>query len=166
VLLDAAPAMLDRARGTLGDPNTTYRVADLREPLAAWNCDAVISALAIHHLHDPEKRDLFARIRDTLRPGGVFVNTEQIAAPNNTLQDRYRQWHRDTGLELGASTVEWAAAEQRMTLDRCSTVAAPLAWLSDAGFAKPTASSNPIASPCSTPAVPPDPTGAEHRLHG
>lgn len=134
VLLDGAPAMLDRARHTLGDTNTTYRVADLREPLPAGRFDAVISALAIHHLQDPDKRDLFARVHDTLQPGGVFVNAEQIAAPNEKLQDYYRQWHREASLELGASTAEWAAAEQRMTLDRCSTLTAQLAWLSDAGF--------------------------------
>jgi cyclopropane fatty-acyl-phospholipid synthase-like methyltransferase len=40
--------------------------------------DAIVSALAIHHLEDAEKRSLFARIHERLRPGGVFVNAEQV----------------------------------------------------------------------------------------
>jgi tRNA (cmo5U34)-methyltransferase len=134
VLLDGAPAMLDRARATLGETNTTYHVADLRDPLPTGPFDAVISALAIHHLHDPDKRTLFARVHDALAPGGVFVNAEQIAAPSDTLERHYRHWHEQSSLALGASAAEWAAAEQRMTLDHCATLDAQLTWLSDTGF--------------------------------
>jgi tRNA (cmo5U34)-methyltransferase len=133
VLLDGAPAMLEQARGLLG-AGATFYLADLRDPLPGEDFDAVISALAIHHLEDPDKRALFARIHDALRPGGVFVNAEQVAAPSDRLDLRYRQWHEQSSLALGASPAEWAAAERRMTLDRCSTVEAQLAWLQNAGL--------------------------------
>jgi tRNA (cmo5U34)-methyltransferase len=41
----------------------------------------VVSALAIHHLDDDAKQDLNARVREVLRPGGVFVNAEQVRGP-------------------------------------------------------------------------------------
>lgn len=40
---------------------------------------AVWSALAIHHLTAPEKQALFAEILRMLRPGGVFMNADQLA---------------------------------------------------------------------------------------
>jgi tRNA (cmo5U34)-methyltransferase len=133
VLLDGAPAMLQQAQETLRD-KATFCIADLRDPLPAGDFDAVISALAIHHLHDPAKRDLFARIHDSLEPGGVFINAEQIAAPSEAVDRYYREWHQKASLELGATTEEWATAEQRMTLDHCSTVEQQLTWLSETGF--------------------------------
>jgi tRNA (cmo5U34)-methyltransferase len=37
------------------------------------NFDLVVSALAVHHLDDAAKADLFARAAARLRPGGRFV---------------------------------------------------------------------------------------------
>jgi tRNA (cmo5U34)-methyltransferase len=133
VLLDGAPAMLDRAAATLGARATTV-VADLRDPLPDGGFCAVVSALAIHHLDDAAKRDLFARAHDALEPGGVFVNAEQVLGPTPALDARCLEWHRRESAALGATDEEWAAALQRMAHDRCSTVEDQLTWLRDAGF--------------------------------
>ena len=62
VLVDGAPAMLDRARERLrGHPRAAYVVADLRDALPPGPFDAVVSALAIHHLPDEDKRALLGR---------------------------------------------------------------------------------------------------------
>jgi len=135
VLLDAAPAMLDEARATLGD-RVAYHVGDLADPLPAGPWDAVVSALAAHHLDDPGKRDLFARAHDALAPGGVFVNAEQVAGPTARLDAAYRAWHRERALALGATEQDWREAEERMAYDRCASVEAQLGWLRDAGFAE------------------------------
>lgn len=135
VLVDAAEAMLDQARDSLSAP-ATFHLADLRDPLPAGEFDAVVSALAIHHLEDADKRDLFARVHGALVPGGVFVNAEQVAAPSAALEAGYRAWHRDASRALGTSAEEWAAAEQRMSFDRLATSGDQLAWLAQAGFAQ------------------------------
>lgn len=119
--------MLEHARASIAD-RAIFHVADLRDPLPGGNFDAVISALAIHHLEDHEKRDLFARTHAALNPGGAFINAEQIAAPDEALE---RNWHEQASLKLGASTKEWSAAEQRMRLDRCATAQHQLTWLSE-----------------------------------
>ena len=133
VLLDAAPAMLDEALAALGD-RATYHVGDLADPLPAGPWDAVVSALAVHHLDDPGKRALFGRVHDALAPGGVFVNAEQVAGPTARLDAAYRVWHRERALALGASAQDWREAEERMAFDRCASVEAQLRWLRDAGF--------------------------------
>ena len=43
--------------------------------------DAIVSALAIHHVGHPAKRELFVRMHELLRPGGAFVNAEHVAGP-------------------------------------------------------------------------------------
>ena len=77
-LLDGAPAMLDQARAALGDRHD-YVVGDLNDPLPGDGYNAVVSALAIHHVDDAAKRALFARVHEALVPGGVFVNAEHVA---------------------------------------------------------------------------------------
>ena len=114
-LLDGAAAMLEQARARIGD-RARYVVADLADPLPAGPWDAIVSALAIHHLDDPAKRDLVARARGALAPRGVVVNAEPVAGA------------------LGAGDAEWAAAVARMSHDRCATVSEQLVWLRDAGF--------------------------------
>lgn len=135
VLLDGAAAMLEQARASVAPP-AKFELADLREELPGGDFDAVVSALAIHHLEDAEKRDLFARVHRVLAPGGVFVNAEQVAAPSAALEARYCAWHREASIALGTSEAEWEAAEQRMSFDRLASSDDQLAWLEQAGFAE------------------------------
>ena len=79
-----------------------------RRAAAGRPWDAIVSALAIHHLEDDAKRELFARIHAALAPGGVFVNAEQVSAPTPFFDAAYRAWHERRALELGASPAEWA----------------------------------------------------------
>jgi tRNA (cmo5U34)-methyltransferase len=134
-LLDGAGAMLDGARARFGD-GAKYVLADLTEPLPdqpPW--DAIISALAIHHLADEDKRDLFARVHVALAPGGVFVNAEQVAGPTAFFDDAYERWHERRAKEFGTTDAEWRAALESMRHDRATTVERQLVWLREAGFA-------------------------------
>jgi tRNA (cmo5U34)-methyltransferase len=133
VLVDGAPAMLDQARERLGD-RATFHVADLRDPLPEGDYCAVVSALAIHHLDDAAKRDLFARVHDALRPGGLFVNAEQILGPGPFFDAAFRAWHEEAARALGATDAEWAASLERMDADRCATTEDQLAWMREAGL--------------------------------
>jgi tRNA (cmo5U34)-methyltransferase len=135
VLLDGAPAMLELAKSAISEP-ATFFVADLNDLLPDGKFDAVISALAIHHLEDVDKRALFARVHDALEHGGLFINAEQVSGPSEALDAHYGKWHRASSMKLGASADEWAAAEARMAFDHCSTVGEQLTWLKEAGFSE------------------------------
>lgn len=80
VLVDVAEKMLDVARERFRDHpgQFGYRVEDYRDLREEGRYDLVISALSIHHLADPEKRTLFARVHAALRDGGIFLNIDQI----------------------------------------------------------------------------------------
>lgn len=133
-LLDGAPAMLDEARAVLGD-RAHYVVADLADPLPEGPWDAVVSALAIHHLDDTGKSVLFGRLHAAIAPGGVFVNAEQVAAPTALFEDLYAAWHKRRATAAGSSHDEWAGAQDRMRFDRWASVEHQLEWLREAGFA-------------------------------
>jgi tRNA (cmo5U34)-methyltransferase len=133
VLFDGSAAMLDQARESLGG-RASYIVGDLHQapPPGPW--DAVVSALAIHHLEHPAKRALFARVHDALSPGGVFVNAEQVRGPTDFLDGVYLRWQERRARELGASRSEWDGALERMRVDRNASVERQLEWLLAAGY--------------------------------
>ncbi len=135
-LLDGSAAMLDQARARFGDTLRAVHHADLvADPLPAGPYDAVVSALAIHHLSDPDKRALFARVHAVLRPGGVFVNAEQVSGPRPWLTAIYEAAWADACRAGGASESEIDLARERMRHDRCADVESQLRWIRAAGFA-------------------------------
>jgi tRNA (cmo5U34)-methyltransferase len=135
-LLDAAPAMLDLAAVRLSAAGVAFEVHhnDLADPLPPGPFDAAVSALAIHHLDDPGKRDLYARVRAVLRPGGVFVNAEQVAGPTPAMDRRYHDVWLAEIRERGATDEEVEGARQRMAHDRPAPVDPQCAWLRELGF--------------------------------
>ncbi len=134
VLLDATEEMLEQAVERLGTDRFTYLVGRLEDELPEGPFDAVVSALAIHHLTDGAKRDLYQRIVEILVPGGVFVNADQVRAPTPRLEHRQvTRWRRRV-VAAGATPDDLAAADRRMAADRCTPVEPQLEWLRDAGF--------------------------------
>jgi tRNA (cmo5U34)-methyltransferase len=134
VLLDGAAEMLEQARNAFTGSEITTVVADLRERLPEGPFDAVVSALAIHHLEDEDKRVLFGRIAEVLRPGGAFVNAEHVAGPTPWLERNYRLLWREGCEAAGASEQELEAAEGRMATDRCRDIQTQLGWMAEAGL--------------------------------
>jgi tRNA (cmo5U34)-methyltransferase len=134
-LLDGSPEMLAEAEARLGSVIDEVWVQDMAAPLPAGPYDAVVSALAIHHLADEDKQQLFGRVHEVLAPGGVFVNAEQVLGPTSALAQVYRErWAADARAQ-GASAAEIAEARTRRGHDRCADVESQLRWLREAGFA-------------------------------
>jgi tRNA (cmo5U34)-methyltransferase len=131
-LLDGAPAMIRKAEAHLGSSVAAALVQDFADPLPAGPFDAIVSSLAIHHLDDPGKASLYARARDALRPGGVFVNAEQALGATPALDALLWRWHEREARARGATDEQWAAAVERMTHDRCATVETNLELLRSA----------------------------------
>jgi tRNA (cmo5U34)-methyltransferase len=134
-LHDGAAGMLEQARGTFGE-RVSYVQSDFTDPLPGeepW--DAIVSALAIHHLDDAQKLGLFGRLHEGLWPGGVFVNAEQVSGPTAFFDDAYDRWHEREAKANGTSDEEWVGAVERMRHDRTASVEHQLGWLREAGFA-------------------------------
>lgn len=137
LLVDVAERMLDVARERFaGEPDGRFRYAtgDLVSFALPPRQDVVLSALAIHHLDDAGKRDLFARVHAALVPGGVFVNAEQVLGESDEIERAQQESWRARVRANGVPEADLAAALERMTADRMATLGDQLRWLEDAGF--------------------------------
>ncbi len=110
--IDGSEAMLASARSTLPAERVELRLGRLQDPLPSGPFDLVASALAIHHLDEREKQELFERIARVLAPGGSFVLAD-VVVPEDP-----------------------AAAVIPLTpgFDRPSSLGDQLKWLKDAGL--------------------------------
>lgn len=128
IATDVSQPMLARARDRFQADNSIALIEhDMAAPLSAIDgldghasLDAVVSALAVHHLEDDRKRSLFSEIHALLRPGGVFANLDLTTSPTTAVHARFRE---------AIGRVEDDPA------DRLADSCEQLAWLREAGFA-------------------------------
>jgi tRNA threonylcarbamoyl adenosine modification protein (Sua5/YciO/YrdC/YwlC family) len=71
--VDESASMLAAAAEALPPERVSLRVGVIEDALPDGPFDLVASALCVHHLRGSRKRDLFARVRAVLAPGGRFV---------------------------------------------------------------------------------------------
>jgi tRNA (cmo5U34)-methyltransferase len=134
-LMDVSAPMLERARQRLADDtNVNFEHADYTTAELGGPYDSIVSALAIHHLEDPAKKSLFAKIFAALRPGGSFVNAEQVAGPTPEIDRRYKELWLEQVREAGATPDQIADSLYRQQDDRCASVEDQLDWMREAGF--------------------------------
>lgn len=121
--LDSSAPMLDRAKERFeGDPKVELRDHDLRLSLPETGvAEVIVSGLAIHHLEDQRKRELFAELYGRLAPGGVFTNLDLVRSASVPLHERFRR-------EIGR-------VEDDPT-DRLAGLGEQMDWLREAGFAE------------------------------
>jgi tRNA (cmo5U34)-methyltransferase len=138
-LIDVSDAMLAEARrrfAGVAPSNVSFEVRDYSESSLGGPWDLVISALSIHHLEDGAKRSLFKRVFEALRPGGLFVNAEQVLGPTPAAEARYRRLWDEQALSSGVDRHEYERAVERMVHDRCAPLDDQLEWMRAAGFAE------------------------------
>ncbi|HVM70829.1 MAG TPA: methyltransferase domain-containing protein [Anaerolineales bacterium] len=137
VLVDLADKMLEVARQRFGDRSEQfqYEVSDYRQLEGQAEYDLVISSLSIHHLEDAEKRDLFRRIYSILRPGGRFINIDQILGETQSVRDLYwNSWLEQVRSSGFPQERIQESIDRRTAYDREATLADQLQWLKEAGF--------------------------------
>jgi len=134
-LLDGSEAMLAQARGRFhGHTRISFQHGEFNETDLAGPWDVIVSAAAIHHLYDDEKKALYKRVFDALASGGLFINAEQVQGPTDKTHALYEKIWADQARALGATSADLDAAAIRMATDRCAPVEDQLVWLRAAGF--------------------------------
>jgi tRNA (cmo5U34)-methyltransferase len=135
-LLDLAPEMLEKAKFRFSKMGKSPKIliGDYIETDLGDSYDLIISALSIHHLSDFDKELLYQRIYNVLKPGGIFVNADQILGKTADLEELYRQHWLDSIRANGISEEDLKAAQKRMEYDRMATLDIQLRWLEAAGF--------------------------------
>jgi tRNA (cmo5U34)-methyltransferase len=99
--------------------------------------DAVVTSLAVHHLNDARKRELFREILDHLVPGGWFLNYDPVTTTDPVVQ---AAWHRveDRRDESAAEKRSHRSPEEQLRWENHTRYLIPLdqqvAYLREAGF--------------------------------
>ena len=136
-LVDIAEDMMDIAKERFKEnKNLNFYLENIVEfkPKKNKQYDAVISSLAIHHLTDTEKEQLYKNIGEWIVPNGIFVNAEMIAGETEYLNKMYEDWQVQVAIDSGLEKSEIEKALERMNLDIKAPVSKQLKWLENAGF--------------------------------
>lgn len=135
-LMDLSVEMLRVARRRFaGQPGRfEFRVMDFARKGLPGGYDLVVSALAIHHLTDGDKRELFEKVHGALVPGGWFVNMDQVLGETPEREAAFEEWWLRRAREEGATDEDLAGAFRRMRADKNATLGDQVLWLREAGF--------------------------------
>jgi tRNA (cmo5U34)-methyltransferase len=136
--IDLSPKMIGRARAKLRSYRDRVELVD--GDLGDFEerpYDAVVSALAIHHLTDPEKWRLFRRIHRVLPRGGYFGDADDHLPEDPLFDQRYAQIASSLPRSVAAGP-RWTSLQEvwheHERFDHPSTLAAETAALERAGF--------------------------------
>lgn len=136
-LADFSAGMIAECQKRLGPAaKITPHAQDFRAiHLPENSLDLVASSISLHHLTDSEKQSLFKNIATWLRPGGIFVFSDQFAGKTKEIYDRHLAHWRTAAQKLGATEAEWTAwMEHQAAHDHHSPIADQIDWLKAAGF--------------------------------
>jgi tRNA (cmo5U34)-methyltransferase len=93
VALDFSDTMLEQTRRRFaGDKKVTIVKHDFSVPLPARDLgkfDLVVSSLAIHHLVDERKKQLYIEVFELLNSKGVFCNLEHVSSSTQNVHDKF-----------------------------------------------------------------------------
>ncbi len=151
--VDGSQAMVEHAAQRLQKYGARVNIfkADLAE--GSWSgqftarFDAVVSAIAIHHLTHQRKRELCHEVFQLLAPGGIFLNNDVVATPP-ALKTRFemlnlaaiqQQERAQRGVARSREQIQAEMREQlRLAGNEHHSHIAPLrdqlVWLTEAGF--------------------------------
>jgi tRNA (cmo5U34)-methyltransferase len=97
VCLDASKPMLDLGKERNRDLKNRITFVQGSLETSSWrtavegNFDAIISARALHHFTENQRRRfIFKEVFDLLCEGGCFINADNVRAPTKSLTERYR----------------------------------------------------------------------------
>ncbi|MEX2426170.1 MAG: class I SAM-dependent methyltransferase, partial [Thermomicrobiaceae bacterium] len=151
-LLDGSEAMLTQAAENLGE--YAYQI-DLR-PFDLFESDwlaelpkrfrCIVSSLAIHHLNENGKRELYGNLFEHLVPGGALLVADLVHPPNELVGEAWaNEWDRDVREQSLARTGSLLAFDQFQDgwnhyrtpdyeFDKPSRLFDQLSWLQEIGF--------------------------------
>lgn len=150
VCLDASDAML--ALGREKNSQRINRMEFIQGSLATpdWlksvhgTFDAVVSSRALHHFTEQQRRRyIFREAFGLIRPGGCFINADNVRAPTKSLSERYRHARdgyleksirRASGGKTGLAEVRAATPSSYHGPHNNGYLAEELTWLQEAGF--------------------------------
>ena len=152
LLLDGSTTMLEEADRNLIGYAGRYELRQFRIEDEGWAdvlpapIRCVVSSLAVHHLDDAGKRDLYQRLFPALEPGGAVIIADLVQpaseAARRLAAGAWDHEVRRQSLELAGALDawelfdgdDWNIFDHPDPMDMPSTIADQLDWFRDAGY--------------------------------
>jgi cyclopropane fatty-acyl-phospholipid synthase-like methyltransferase len=150
VFVDYSEPMLEALRAVLDTERHLCLQHDLTQdawldsiPASRKPFDVVVSGYAIHHFSHERKQALYQQAYDLLRPGGVFINVEHVASPDEWVEGLFNEafidglYKMEQQKESGLTRQEVAERIYHNSVDDddiCAPVEEQCAWLREIGF--------------------------------
>lgn len=91
--IDMTQALVDQLYAKHPDKDITVKMGSYFEiPLGCEEYDCAVSVESLHHFSLTEKLPLFRRVRDALKPGGVFLQCDYFAACEEEVEMCEEHW--------------------------------------------------------------------------
>ena len=134
--VDVSAEILAVAERQLAGRDVTVVNQDFSElNLEVRGFDLVISSIAIHHITDRQKQDLFRKLFDLTVPDGVFTYCDQFRGEDSQIYDDHMQLWHTYARKNGVSDEEWQMwMEHQQEHDYHATLAEQMTWLGQSGF--------------------------------
>lgn len=134
-LVDISSDMLAVAKERFaGAGNVAYQELDFSKEAITGKYDLIISALAIHHLEDEQKKVLYQNIYSALNNGGLFINADQVKGRTPWFDDFYKTHWKETICKSGLDSAAVNSALERIKLDKFGYLEQQLQMLDRIGF--------------------------------
>jgi tRNA (cmo5U34)-methyltransferase len=134
-LVDISGQMLAVAQERfLGLDNFEFLELDFSKTAIPQQYDLIISALSIHHLEDEQKQQLYASVYQSLNPGGLFINADQVEGRSSWFDAYYKAQWKETVNDSGLDREAIDRAMERIKLDKFAKLETQLVMLEHAGF--------------------------------
>ncbi len=133
---DIDPAMLSVAQARLSRFANRFEVepGSFSDPLPC--ADGVVAAFALHHIRTlDEKTAVYCRIRNAIRSGGVFLNTDAVSGPFwPSIREEWAKFMASRGFSLEQA---YQNLENWATEDVYFSVREELGAMAEGGFEHP-----------------------------
>lgn len=150
VFLDFSEPMIKSARKNLEKLESRAELVDGDFSVESWTklvkaggpFDVVVSGLAIHHLTDERKKEIYKEVYGLLKPGGLFLNLDHVTSSTEWVErifdtqfiDSLCKAHRRAGSSLSRDEISGRYYQRPDKEDILATVRAQLDWLRKAGY--------------------------------
>lgn len=129
--IDNSNENIDKAKVKLKSfSNFSYHVTNIQDYHPNQKYDFVLSALAIHHLSDKEKKQYFSNIYQSINTGGRFIIGDIVKSEDEN------DWHDYLVKEMGDEGEYRWDKHKNSSEDKPSTLEDQLSWLKEVGFTK------------------------------
>jgi tRNA (cmo5U34)-methyltransferase len=135
--LDMTEEMIDIAKQRLSaHGNVRYVLSDLYEFEFDGPYDVIVSSLALHHIvTDQDKKMIYRRIFEALRPGGSFYNADLVLGSDDDTQSiNMKQWKEHMYLSFPREDVDNVLVTRYEQEDSPAKLIDHMRWLNEVGF--------------------------------